>query len=400
MLATVMGQVLALGGMALAGLLLSRIVRLELTLACLLIGFLVGLSLDTIHFDTGIRYSNLRDIVFYIILPVLIFEAAWHLNPKLLRRWIIPVFLLATLGVLISCFVTGALLYMGVGHPTGFPWVAALLTGAILAATDPIAVMSQLKSLNAPEDLTALFEGESLLNDATGIVLFTIVVSFATGTGGSQESSYLGYFATVFFGGMMVGVLTGLLSTIAIVLLDNRAATVFVLILTAFGTFYVADHLLEMSGIMAVMLSAIIIRLLLHEVESTVAKGVGYTWEWLGLCFNSVLFVIMGLVVSLDMFREHWLAMLIAIFATLIARALAVGSCALITRPLDNNIPMKWQILLTWGGLRGAIAIALVLTLPVDLPYWWTIQSMVFGVVLFSLLVQGTTNSYLIKKFR
>jgi CPA1 family monovalent cation:H+ antiporter len=92
--------------------------------------------------------------------------------------------------------------------------------------------------------------------------------------------------------------------------------------------------------------------------------------------------------------------MLIAIFASLVARGLAVGSCALITKPLANNIPARWQILLAWGGLRGAIAIALALSLPVELPYWWTIQSMVFGVVLFSLLVQGTTNSYLIRKFR
>jgi CPA1 family monovalent cation:H+ antiporter len=108
----------------------------------------------------------------------------------------------------------------------------------------------------------------------------------------------------------------------------------------------------------------------------------------------------MGLVITMDMFVERWLAMLIAIIASLLARALAVGSCALITKPLTNNISMGWQILLTWGGLRGAIAIALVLSLPVELPYWWTIQSMVFGVVLFSLLVQGTTNSYLIRKFR
>jgi CPA1 family monovalent cation:H+ antiporter len=102
----------------------------------------------------------------------------------LLRRWLIPVLVLATLGVLISCFVTAALVYVGVGHPEGFPWTAALLTGAILAATDPIAVISQLRALNAPEDLTALFEGESLFNDASAIVLFTIILSFATMEGG------------------------------------------------------------------------------------------------------------------------------------------------------------------------------------------------------------------------
>jgi CPA1 family monovalent cation:H+ antiporter len=399
-LVSVMGQILALGCMALMGLLLSRLARLELTLACLLTGFLVGLSLGYIQFDTGIRAHNLHEIVFFIILPVLIFEAAWHLKPHLLRRWLIPVVVLATLGVLISCVVTAALVFVGVGHPEGFPWIAALLTGAILAATDPIAVISQLRALNAPEDLTALFEGESLFNDASAIVLFTIILSFATMEGGSQESSYLAFFSLVFFGGILVGVLIGLLSAIAILLIGSPPATVFVLVLTAFCSFYISEHLLHVSGIMAVMASSMIIRVLLTEVESSVAKGVSYTWEWLGLAFNSVLFVIMGLVITMDMFVERWLAMLIAIIASLLARALAVGSCALITKPLTNNISMGWQILLTWGGLRGAIAIALVLSLPVELPYWWTIQSMVFGVVLFSLLVQGTTNSYLIRKFR
>jgi CPA1 family monovalent cation:H+ antiporter len=397
---TVIGQVLALGCMALVGLLLSRLIRLELTLACLLTGCLVGLSLEYTHFDTGIRAHNLHEIVFFIILPVLIFEAAWHLKPQLLRRWLIPVFVLATLGVLISCFVTAALVFVGIGHPEGFPWIAALLTGAILSATDPIAVISQLRALNAPKDLAALFEGESLFNDATAIVLFTIILTFATQTSGSQESSYLAFFSLVFFGGILVGVLIGLLSTIAILLIRNPPATVFVLVLTAFGSFYVSEHLLHTSGIMAVMASSMTIRVLLTDVESIVAKGVGYTWEWLGLAFNSVLFVIMGLVITVDMFVVHWLAMLIAIIASLLARGVAVGSCALITKPLANNISIGWQILLTWGGLRGAIAIALVLSLPVELPYWWTIQSMVFGVVLFSLLVQGTTNSYLIRKFR
>lgn len=400
MLVTAIGQVLALGCMALTGLLLSRLVRLELTLACLLTGFLVGLALSYIDFDTGIRAHNLHEIVFYIILPVLIFEAAWHLKPKLLRRWLVPVMVLATVGVLISCFVTAILVFLGIGHPEGFPWVAALLTGAILAATDPIAVISQLRTLKAPEDLTALFEGESLFNDASAVVLFTIVLTFATHASSAQESSYLGFFSLVFFGGMLVGALIGLLSAIAILFIGNPPATVFILVLTAFGSFYVSEHLLHTSGIMAVMMSSMIIRVLLAEVESSVAKGVGNTWAWLGLFFNSVLFVIMGLVITVDMFIEQWLAMFIAIVASLLARGLAVGSCALLTRPLINNISPGWQLLLTWGGLRGAIAIALVLSLPVELPYWWTVQSMVFGVVLFSLLIQGTTNSYLIKKFR
>jgi CPA1 family monovalent cation:H+ antiporter len=398
-LVSVTGQILALSGLAIIGLLINRAIKLELTLACLLTGFLAGVALGTVKFDTGIRAHNLQELVFFIILPVLIFEAAWHLKPHLLQRWLGPVLILATLGVLISCFITAGLVFLGVGHPQGFPWLAALLTGAILAATDPIAVIAQLRSQNAPENLTTLFEGESLFNDASAVVLFAIVLSFATETGGSQESSYLQFFATVFFGGMFTGLLIGLVSTAVVLVIGKPASTAFVLVFTAFGSFYIAEHLLHVSGIMAVMASAVIIRFFLSEVEATVAEGVGFTWDWLGLFFNSVLFVIMGLVISVDMFQERWLAMLIAIAAALVARGIAVVICGLLTRPLTNTIPMGWQILLTWGGLRGAIAIALVLSLPVELPYWWTVQSMVFGVVLFSLLVQGTTNKALIKRF-
>ncbi len=397
-LVDVIGQILALGGLAIAGLLLNRAIKLDLTLACLLVGFLAGLSLGVVDFDTGIRAHNLQEIVFFLILPVLIFEAAWHLKPQLLRRWLPPILVLATLGVLVSCFVTAGLVYMGIGHATGFPWIAALLTGAILAATDPIAVISQLRSQKAPEDLTTLFEGESLFNDASAVVLFVIILSFATQTGGSQETSYLGFFAMVFLGGMVVGALCGLVSSAVTLLIGNAASTSFILVFTAFGSFYLAEHVFHVSGIMAVMVSSLVIRFALSEVEETVAEGVGYTWGWLGLFFNSILFVIMGLVITLDMFRGHWLSMLIAIVAALVARGVAVGVCGLLTSPLKNNISLPWQILLTWGGLRGAIAIALALSIPVELDYWWTIQSMVFGVVLFSLLVQGTTNKALINK--
>jgi CPA1 family monovalent cation:H+ antiporter len=149
---------------------------------------------------------------------------------------------------------------------------------------------------------------------------------------------------------------------------------------------------------MAVMIAAIVVKFSLKEVEDTVAFAIAETWEWLGLFLTNVLFVIMGLVITVAMFKEQWLAMVVAIIAVLIARVIAVkvscGISSLLGKPVSSN----WQILLMWGGLRGAVAIALVLSLPTSLPYWWTIQSMVFGVVVFSLLVQGTTNKMLIGK--
>ncbi len=399
MVTTVAGQVLALGGVAILALLLSRFTRLELTLACVLCGFATGQAVGWLDFDTGIRAHNLEEIVFYVILPVLIFEASWHIKPAVLKRWLLPVLLLATLGVIVSCGVTAALVYLGIGHPQGFPWTAALLTGAILAATDPVSVVNQLNAMQAPEDIKTLFEGESLFNDATAVVLFSVFLSLALDGGSASAGSFLIHFCVVFFGGVIAGVVAGLVSAQVVSLLKNPESSAFVMLFTAFGSFFLAEHLLHVSGIMAVMFAALVLRSRLEGGDQSLVDGTEFTWAWLGKVFTSLLFVLMGLVITLGMFRDMWLAMGIAIASALLARACAVVVCSLLTWPLSHRIRAGWQLLLFWGGLRGAIAVALVLALPIELDYWYTVQSMVFGVVLFSLLVQGTTNGLLIKRF-
>lgn len=392
-------QILALVSITLIAAIVRRFTKLDLSLACVLCGFIVGQLVGVVGFDTGIRASNLQDLVFFVILPILIFEAAWHLDAQLLRRWLWPVLLMSTLGVLISCLVTAGLVYFGIAHPTGFPWVAALLTGAILAATDPASVISQLRNAKAPEDLSTLFEGESLFNDATAVVLFTLILGMALMTDGEGDISGFMQFTVVFVGGACLGLVCGLVASILLLLLGRTELTTIVLLFTAFGSFFVAEHLLHVSGIMAVMVAALVVRGFLKDVENSVASGLAHTWEWSGELMNSVLFVIMGIVITLGMFKTHWLAMLIAIGAALIARAIAISVCSAITGVTGKRIPRPWQFILVWGGLRGVIALALALSLPIELEYWYTVQSMVFGVVLFSLLVQGTTNTALIRRY-
>lgn len=399
MVVTVTGQILALAGLVLLAALLQRTTRLELTLACVATGFLAGLAIPYVGFDTGIRAYNLQDIVFFIILPVLVFEAAWHIRPALLRRWLPPVLLLATAGVLVSCFVCAAIVYFGIAHPQGFPWSAALLTGAILAATDPIAVINQLRAQKAAPALTTIFEGESLFNDASAVVLFALFLSLALDGGSTTLAGQLAQFAIVFFGGIVFGILAGALLAGIARFLARPATTPIVLLFAAFGSFYVAEHLLHVSGIMAVMFAALVMRWRLAQGEGTLDARVSHLWEWLAELFTAILFVVMGLTITVGMFTSQWLAMLIAIGAALVARACAVGLCGLAVYPLKSRLPMGWQVLLVWGGLRGAIAVALVLALPVQLEYWYTVQSMVFGVVLFSLLVQGTTNAGLVRRY-
>ncbi|MEM9757780.1 MAG: sodium:proton antiporter [Pseudomonadota bacterium] len=397
MIILIVEQALALVGVALIAALLSRFTRVDLSLACALCGFLAGQLIAYVGFDTGIRAESLRDLVFFVILPVLIFEAAWNLDLGLLRRWLLPILLLSTAGMLICALVSAALIYLGIGHPS-FPWVAALLTGAILAATDPAAVIAQLREARAPAELATLFEGESLFNDATAVVLFSLVLTVALNPE-VMRGNGLGLFAVVFLGGSALGLVAGLLASIVLLLVGRPSNTTIVLLFTAFGSFFVAEHVFNASGIMAVVVAAIVVRSFLKEVENTVAGGLSHTWTWSGELLNSVLFVIMGLTITLGMFSSHWLAMLIAIGAALIGRIAGITSCGALTQFTRRKIPLRWQFVITWGGLRGVIALALALALPVELDYWYTVQSMVFGVVLFSLLVQATTTQMLIRRW-
>jgi len=395
----IMGQALFLSAVVVSGLTITRLFRLELSLSCLCSGVLAGLLLPWLEIDTGIRASNIHDLVFYVLLPALIFEAAWHLKPSLLKRWLSPILVLSTLGMLISCAVVAIVLYFMVAEPAGFPWVAALLAAAILAATDPIAVVSSLKKLNAPDELTTLVEGESLFNDASALVLFGVILSFATNSKAHLDSTFLSLFLVTFLGGLLVGSLLGLAVAILTLLIKQSSASNILLVFLAFSSFFVAEHIFHVSGIMSVVSAAIVSKILLREHEQHLLCDVLSTWNWLALFFNALIFVLMGLVITFDMFSQQWLAIAIAIPAALFGRLLAVFGCNFLSGRFIRPIPLGWRYILVWGGLRGAIAIVLVLSLPIDLPYWWTIQSMVFGVVLFSMLVQGSTTHILIRRY-
>ena len=384
-------RILFVCGFAVLGLLLARLPRIDASLGCMLAGVLAGFSLPWLMFDTGVRAHNMQDLVFYVILPVLIFEGAWYIKPALLRRWLAPTLLLAIPGVLFATAASGILIYLSVGHPVGFPLIAALLAGAIISATDPSAVIARLRQESAPEGLSTLMESESLFNDATAVVLFGLVLSLALGEIEPSAPGMIWEFTRVFVGGILAGLGFALPVFGLIRLLQAGPASSLVLMLSALGSFYVAEHLLGVSGIMSVTFTALLARYLLQREPEETLTHAAHTMEWLGVLLNAVLFTLMGLVITFEMFTHRWLAMLIAIIAALLARYATVFLACLASRLMGKPVIMGWQLVMGWGGIRGAVAIALVLALPHELPYWWTIQAMVFGVVLFGLLVQSGT---------
>lgn len=398
MIEIIIGQALFFSGAILLALVIRRITPLDLTLSALVSGVAAAVVLGSTGFDTGIRADNIYGFVLYVILPVLVFESAWHLKPGLIKRWLKPILLLSTVGVVIGCLIIATSIYFAINH-SGFPFIAALLTAAILAATDPVAVNASLKHLNAPDDLLTLVEGESLFNDASAIVLFSTILSFALLGEVVVNLGHFKEFLMVFFGGAIVGAGLGLIGAIVLLLIANKSDSNIVLLVLAWGSFYVGEHIFHVSGIMCVMMAALTSRLLLKEQEGLLLEQSQATWKWLGTFFTALIFVLMGLVLEIEMFESQWLAIIIAIVSTLIARVIIVKMTGAYSTTTTRPIPKGWQYIQVWGGLRGAIAIVLVLSLPTELPYWWTIQSMVFGVVLFTLLVQATTIKPLIKKY-
>ena len=379
--------------------------KLHIPFSALLVitGFAASELLVLSGIDTGIRADSFHDLIFFVFLPVLVFESAYSINARLLLKNLLPILFLAIPLMLLSTVISAALIYLGIGHPSGFPWIAALLTGALLSATDPVAVVALLRQMGVSERLALLMEGESLFNDATAIVIFGVFLAMATGVEGPMTMSTASmHFLLVFFGGLLVGTATGLLFIALSKLLREPVVKALATVISAYLSFIVAESLFHVSGVMAVLVTGLLLGYQSQPATSDASPGfVQQLWEFNTYVANALVFLLMGVTITLGMFEERWLAMLIGIGGVLIARALGIFTCV----PLLNRIapiePIKrpYQVVMFWGGLRGAVTLALALSLPTTLEYWWTIQSIAFGVVLFTLFFQATSTGPLLRHY-
>ena len=388
-----------------AGLLEPIIQKIHLPFSILLvvIGF-VGSELIVQIFgaDTGLRWDNFGPIVFYVILPLLIFKAALETDLRLLWQNTLLILLLSIPLMIASAFITAAGVYYGIGHSTGFPWIAALLTGALLSATDPAAILSFFPKTTVTTKLRLLLEGESLLNDATAVVLFSILIMVASGDlqHASWDTAIL-RFMTVFFGGLSTGIVIGGIAYWIIKLSDRKELFVLFSIICAYASFIVSENFLNFSGVMAVLSSGLMMSPLYKSYTySGSNKFPKQFWGFLSYIGESLIFILAGVTITLSMFSDQWIAILIGIATVLIARSLVIfGLCPIFSYlPGVQAVPAKQQVVLVWGGARGVVTLALALSLPLSLKYWYTIQAIAYGVVLFALFVQATTMETLIKK--
>lgn len=378
--------------------------RLHLPFSAVLVATGFGISellTKGLDMDLGLRWHHFHDLVLFVFLPVLVFESALKLDLRLLWKNLAAILFLAIPMMLFSAAMTAVLVYFGIGHP-GFPWIAALLTGTLLAATDPVAVVALFEKMQAPARLNILVDGESLFNDATVIVLFSLLLTVALGQMSFSSMQASQQFLFVFFGGAGVGLLVGATTLLLIRQLRGIALHGVISLITAYGAFLIAEYFLHVSGVMAVLTAGLLVghssRLHADENEQYFMKQL---WAFNSYIANAMIFLLVGMTVTLAMFSSHWLAILIGIAAVLTARAIGIFT----TVPLLGRLPgiepidRRYQTIMYWGGLRGAISLALALSIPTDLEYWYTIQSVAYGVVLFTLFVQAPTMPLLMNKF-
>lgn len=367
-----------------------------------LTGFIGSEVVVSFGIDTGIRHDSFHDLIIFVFLPLLIFEAAFKMDMYQLLKNSVVILFFALPVMLLSTAVAAVMIYYGIGHPTGFPWIAALLTGSLLAATDPVAVLELMRKAGVPERLCILLDGEALLNDATAIVTFSIFLYIAQHP--LEEITIFDAslrFMVVFFGGAIMGLFVGFVFLFLSRLLQDYIQQAIVTLIAAYSSYLLADSV-HVSGVMSVLVAGIVLGRVIHHDFQDHEKHSFVDDFWLFNVYISeaIMFLLMGVTITIGMFEDNWLAMLIGIAAVLMARAVGVfGGAPLVSSlPCVERISMGYQQIMFVGGLRGAVTLALALSLPLELSYWWTVQSIAFGVVLFTLFVQAPLIPPLLKR--
>ncbi|WP_415904000.1 cation:proton antiporter [Neptuniibacter sp. QD48_55] len=380
---------------------IASLIKLPFALLLVVFGFMGSELITTLGMDIGLRWDQYHYLVFYLLLPALIFESTLRIDIKNLLQNLAAILLLSIPLMLFATIMSAGLLFWGIGFPAYFTFSTALLTGAILSATDPAAVISLLKQVGASDRLVTLLEGESLFNDALAILLFGILSSLLLMPGNEISFAYsLGEFLKIFLGGLAVGGGTLLVFGCLFLMISNHFSRIILTICAAYVGYLVAEYFLHLSGVMSVLVTGLGFGQLIRRNGTASDKQFLFSfWEFNNHLASALIFVLLGVTITWGMFELQWLAMLIGIGSVLLARA----SGLLFTAPVINLLPgmeIDWrdQLILYWGGMRGAVAIALALSLPLEIDAWFTIQSIAYGVVLFSLGIQATTTPLLINK--
>ena len=374
---------------------ICRNLPVPFTVILVLIGMLLGDLSHRLHFMEPLQGFTLSpEIMLFVFLPALIFESGFALDARQMIKDLPPILILAIPAMLMSTFVVG----LGVWWALDVKLIVALVFGALISATDPVAVVALFKELGAPNRLNVLVEGESLLNDATAIVAFSILLGIAVEGGGiswSDADNVFLEFLRVFIGGALFGAFLGFVvcellyrmhSGISVILTSS--------IIIAYAGFVIAEHSFHVSGVMAVVGSAIALRRFgVTRFRQDTTHSIHEVWEVIALSCNSLLFLLVGLSISIGTLFNQIGPIFIAIALVLSARALSIYSVVPLAVKWFKlpHISMGDRHIMWWGGLKGGLAIAVVLSIPSDLPERQFLFEITLGIVLFTLLISAPT---------
>jgi CPA1 family monovalent cation:H+ antiporter len=367
----------------------ARWIHLPYTLALLLLGLGLGavpaISAPTLN----------SEIILLLFLPPLLFEASFVLDLRLLWSVRTGVVVFAVPGVLLAMIVSGALVHWALG----LPWSVALLFGAMIAATDPVAVLATFRHLGVNPRLAALVEGESLLND--GVALALLVTLTHAVQGQFSLGGATGTFLLSVLGGAAVGLGLGWVGHRLIATIDEHLTEMTVSVAMAYGAFLVAETL-HLSGVLATVAAAMMLGHLGRSRGWIYSDGserlLTDLWEFLAFAANAALFLLMGLTVQVAGLTKYPGAVLIGIAAAVAGRAVVAHGVGLLLPQLGFRLSRAERHVIFWGGLRGAVALAAILSLPVGFPHRAQLLAMTYGVVLFTLLAQGLTMAHVARR--
>lgn len=364
-------------------------IRIPYALALVITGLLIGAPhlLPSVHLEPV--------TLFTVFLPPLLFESALNLRWDTLQREWRPIALYALGGTLVAAFVVG---WLGT-WVLQLPLSIALVFGALISPTDPISVIALFKRLGVQRRLSVIVEAESLFNDGVAVVLFSVLLEAVSHGAGIQPGPAVTRFLAVVLGGAGVGVVLGWITSRVTRYFDDHLLEITLTTIVAFGS-YLSAEALHVSGVIAVVASGLVVGNygMATGMSPTTRLAVSSFWEYAAFAANSIVFLLVGLEITYLDLHGELLAIVAAVTVVLAGRALSVYGMSLLANALQVRISWACQHVLVWGGVRGALSMALVLGLAPDFPHRDFLVVVTFGVVLFSLLVQGLTLPGLLRR--
>lgn len=372
------------------------------TVALLIAGYYAQQIFRFFNIDLHIELES--SVIYHILLPILLFESAFNVNIHQFKIQFKTISFLATIGLLMSVFVVAFILTYAIGLPFG----VALLFGAIISSTDPIAVIALFKNLGGPKRLGLVADGESMFNDATGVIAFKLVSTFVIVNqvfNSDKLFASLGDFLYVFVGSMLVGAIVGYAVAVSIfkkLRVDKLLLTMLTVAFTLI-VFNASELFFHLSGVITIVVAAIVLgNFGKPRISAHTTHFMAEFWENIGFFCISLVFFFATFNLDIQIFEAvpFW-HILVAIGSVLAGRAVSVYLGCLITNNIhpfkdEPNIPLSWQHILNWGGLRGVIPLVLVYSVPTEFPYYPQILAFTFGALLFTLIVNGLTIKYLL----